>query len=354
NGTNIIGATNASLVFTNVQLSDAGSYSVIASNFVTNATSSSGVVTVASTPPTSLLIYDPIPYEPGTNIAGQGQWFGLTNTFKATNGNLMVAGLAPSQGNMITWAQTPGASIRLTNGPITATGSIYFSFAYRVDALANTVGSTVAAFVPNFTAATYAPKINVRLDSGGVGYNIGVFKGTGETTGSYATNIFALGETVFIVARYTFGDSGTTTSLDDTCTLWLNPAPSSFGLTNPPAATVGEFGLGATDLAQIVGFALRTVGGPTLSYADEIRVGLTWGDVTPPAGSTGAPTLTITRSGTNVVITWPTTFTGFTLEGTPSLSPPIIWTTIPSAVNGTNNTATVNASSGNQFFRLRK
>ncbi|MGI8966092.1 MAG: PEP-CTERM sorting domain-containing protein [Limisphaerales bacterium] len=72
--------------------------------------------------------------------------------------------------------------------------------------------------------------------------------------------------------------------------------------------------------------------------------------IVPPA----APTLTITRSGTNVVITWPTTFTGFTLEGTPTLSPPIIWTTIPSTVNGTNNTATVIAGSGNQFFRLRK
>lgn len=360
--TNIDGATNASLSFTNIQLSDAGGYNVVASNSVTNATSSTATLTVVSTPPNSLLIYDPIPYEVGTNLAGQGQWSvanGQTNTFKATNGNLAVSGLASSQGNMITWPLTPGASIRITNGPTTISDSIYYSFAYRIDDLGGltvgVAGNTVAAFVPDFTAATYAPKINVHADSNGSGYNIGVFKGGAETSGGYATNVIALGETVFIVGRYTFGDSGTT-GTDDSCALWVNPSSSSFGSTNVPPPSVGEIGVGATDLARIVAFALRTSGvSPARSYADEIRVGLTWADVTPVPSVT--PSLKIvSASAGSVVLSWPSAATGFNLQGTTNLNPTITWSVVTNAVTviGTNNTVTVNAATGNQFFRLRK
>jgi alpha-tubulin suppressor-like RCC1 family protein len=58
NGTAIAGATNASLILVNVQASDAGSYTVVVSNFVNGAainsvTSSAATLTVTATPPSA-------------------------------------------------------------------------------------------------------------------------------------------------------------------------------------------------------------------------------------------------------------------------------------------------------------
>ena len=65
--------------------------------------------------------------------------------------------------------------------------------------------------------------------------------------------------------------------------------------------------------------------------------------------------LTIVLSSTNAVISWPSNATGFTLQETATLSSAITWTDVTNSVvvSGTNNTVTVNASSGNNFFRLK-
>ncbi len=357
-GTPVTNATNISLTLTNVQTNNAGGYSIIASNSLGSVTSSVATLTVVATPPNSLLNYDPIPYAAGSFIAGQGNWSSPPNqgiTFVSEVGNLDVPGLAASQSNRITWPLIPAASIRLTNAT-TLSGSIYFSFAYRIDNLgslnAGVAGVTIAAFVENFTTASYTTKINVHTNATGVpGYNLGVFKGGAESNGGYATNVLSLSNTVFVVGRYTYSD-GTT---DDTCALWLDPNPSTFGATNAPSPTVGDIGVGATDFPPIVGFALRSSNGPSKSYADEIRVGLAWSDVTPPA-AVALPRLTVALSNNAAVLSWPTSATGFNLEGTGSLNSPISWSPVTNSVviNGTNNTVSVGASSGNQFFRLRK
>jgi len=62
------------------------------------------------------------------------------------------------------------------------------------------------------------------------------------------------------------------------------------------------------------------------------------------------------RRGTDLVLTWPVSATGFTLQSTPSLTPPAVWmdsTVVPGAA-GAQFTVT-NANSGSaQFYRLRK
>jgi uncharacterized repeat protein (TIGR03803 family) len=67
------------------------------------------------------------------------------------------------------------------------------------------------------------------------------------------------------------------------------------------------------------------------------------------------PPLTITPSGANLVVTWPTNVLVFTLQSTTSLVPPVVWTTVsppPYAVIGTNNVVTTAISGTPQFFRL--
>jgi probable HAF family extracellular repeat protein len=70
---------------------------------------------------------------------------------------------------------------------------------------------------------------------------------------------------------------------------------------------------------------------------------------------TPLPRLTITLSDHNIILTWPTNFSdGFTVEFTPSLAPPVAWSSnfpLPVVING-QNTVT-NALSGIQmFYRL--
>jgi hypothetical protein len=66
-----------------------------------------------------------------------------------------------------------------------------------------------------------------------------------------------------------------------------------------------------------------------------------------------APQLTIISSGANVILTWPTNATGFTLQSTTNLLP-AVWSSVspaPVLVNG--QYAVTNPISGpQQFFRL--
>jgi hypothetical protein len=72
---------------------------------------------------------------------------------------------------------------------------------------------------------------------------------------------------------------------------------------------------------------------------------------------TDAPiSLSIQRSGENVVIRWPVTCVNYTLEGTPSLNPPIHWTPVMAPVGIANGQyqVTVPANGVQRYFRLRR
>ena len=65
------------------------------------------------------------------------------------------------------------------------------------------------------------------------------------------------------------------------------------------------------------------------------------------------PTLTITRSGPNVLLRWPTNDTGYTLEAVTSLTAPLVWAGAGSpSVVGDFLTVT-NPAAGDKFYRLR-
>jgi len=68
------------------------------------------------------------------------------------------------------------------------------------------------------------------------------------------------------------------------------------------------------------------------------------------------PELTITPVGMNVILTWPTNATGFSLQSTTNLLSPVSWATVspdPAIVNGQNVVANP-ISATPQFYRLRK
>jgi hypothetical protein len=66
------------------------------------------------------------------------------------------------------------------------------------------------------------------------------------------------------------------------------------------------------------------------------------------------PRLTIIRSGTNVVLTWPANATGFALQSTTNLVSPAVWSAVSPApvVVNTNNAVTNTISGARKFYRL--
>lgn len=68
----------------------------------------------------------------------------------------------------------------------------------------------------------------------------------------------------------------------------------------------------------------------------------------------GAPILKIKLVGTNAIVSWPITVTGFTLEETPSLKTPV-WTSTPQSIvdSATEHTVTIPAVGVVKCFRLK-
>lgn len=350
-GTNVANQTNATLSLTNLQVANAGNYSVLVTNAYGSATSAVAVLTVLPNFG-NLLVYDPFAYTVGSIIAGQGGW-SATSSDNGTNGsveagNLVVPGLAQSIGSRYTWGANQ--SIRKPFGQYSA-GEVYASFAFRLDTVpSGTANETMAGFSFG-TSTTFPLKINILHDGTG-GYQFGVYKGGGTTgNGSIdATHTFHQGDTVFVVVRYKF-NAGVNA---DTCDLWINPDSSSFGTGTAPTATIAAVGTGVSQSTWsfIDRFFLRWAsGGYTKRVADEVRVGFSWAEVTPAA----PPSLAIALTGNSAVLSWSTNATGYVLESNLKVDDSGGWEAVgaPVVVQGGNNTATVSIS-GKKFFRLKK
>jgi autotransporter-associated beta strand protein len=152
-------------------------------------------------------------------------------------------------------------------------------------------------------------------------------------------------------------ETGVTNAIADTATLSLAGGNAGFAI----------LGTGVNEVVAALSLGGATQGpgtyGSTASSAavqNDIYFSGT-GIITVPA-SEALPLLTITLAAPNAILSWPTNATGFTLQelaAFPPTSPPYAWTDVntnitPVVVSGTNNTVTVPASSGNDFFRLKK
>jgi hypothetical protein len=116
--------------------------------------------------------------------------------------------------------------------------------------------------------------------------------------------------------------------------------------------SLGQYAFGACESLSSVCFAGKppTDGGAVFYYDNALSTILVlngatgWGSTydgipTAPCSSCGnsIPQLAISLSGKNVVVTWSTSFSGFTLKSATSLAPPVAWSTVspaPVIVNG--------------------
>jgi pectate lyase len=233
------------------------------------------------------------PYALG-GLSGLNGW-SSSSAVQVTAGSLSYSGLqvptvASNRVNLISSAGTLLKSFNAT--PVTS-GSVYLSFILRQTALAaSTTGGTVAGLDDDGSVTTangrVAAGLGVHLkQTNTTRYLVGIRKGPGTGAGGgtdafYTGSTFAVGDVVFVVAKYTFG-AGVG---DDTVTLWVNPSADFFGGAEPaPSITATTTG-NATDAAQLQYVFVRanssTASG--VNELDDLRVGSTWADVTPTDG----------------------------------------------------------------------
>jgi hypothetical protein len=165
----------------------------------------------------------------------------------------------------------------------------------------------------NLTASITAVSVTI---ASGIAANNKVYDGA--TTATLSSNDVVLAGVV----------TGDTVSLD----------------TNGYVANFASAGVGSKIAVTVTGLTL--VGISATNYA-----------LTQPADLTAniiAPSLQFVTNSPNLVISWPTNATGFTLEETASLAPPVTWTPVTNdiTVDGLNYTFSTNAGFGNQFFNL--
>ncbi len=265
---------------------------------------------VVSPASASLLFYDGFEYAPGEklaprddtaatpnpgqlNVAYNEHWRyvgggGATNEAPGiASGSLgPIAGMPAPAGNSVGLDQTQIGVARIQVTPTAInTGTVYWSGFLKVDALAttNVPGMLVGGFNnvagPGTSAGSVGACLRVKTDPADSGkYLVGTAmnSGTGAGNVQLESSGHAFGETVFVVAAYTFV-AGTS---NDMAQMWINPTP---GDPEPAPTLVSNPGL-ADGITSVVTFNLRnvnTVGTGTI-YFDELRIGTTWASVTTP------------------------------------------------------------------------
>lgn len=243
----------------------------------------------------TLLLNEQFNYTPGQTLAtAEPAWTQFTVASGSSNHidthatNLSVGGLAASTGGSIS-LQGAGSGNNHTFAAQTS-GTVFFSFALQVTSLTGFTTTSASSFVSlqatgNSTANKGAGIFMAPVINSGVttGYTLNINKLNNAITGGSPSNItLQAGTTYFIVGSYQIVSG----SGNDTVSLWVAPASSSFGATSPAASVSVTSG---TDLATTSGLnniIIQQMTGSALLPSlliDELRVGTTWADVTPVA-----------------------------------------------------------------------
>jgi hypothetical protein len=176
-------------------------------------------------------------------------------------------------GNSLSWAAGNIQEAYSTISPAVSTGPLYYSFAFQLTALPT---ATTYSFGLLQSGSTTNYGATVWFKANGSGFNIGLDNRTATPTSNYATPIYNLNDTIFIVGSYEF-ISGTG---NDVSRLWINPSYIDFSALSAPTATITA--TGGTDLTGGVnGFLLRGANGSPSGKIDELRIATTWAGVTP-------------------------------------------------------------------------
>ncbi len=245
-------------------------------------------------------LYDAFNYAPAlTNLIGRtspdgitwaqaGPDAALTNQPTLVSGSLSYPGLSPSAGNSIQFGGAGGMAARYSFKSAVNSGTLYYSFLLKITDITNLSATGVfwAGLNNSLGSQLTTPSVaqarivtRAAAENGTNGFQIGIDKASGAAANfQFATNVFFTNDIIFVVASYTYNIG---TSTDDQAKLWINPDPSTFGTSTPPAP-VGSVtaGTDATTFQSFI-FFNRNAAEPARMIADELLISTNWGEVTP-------------------------------------------------------------------------
>ena len=216
----------------------------------------------------ALLIDDPFNYTVG-NLNGQGTWSssGSVPDIQVAAGNLSVAGLVASSGNKISYTGTGRNSYKTFSGP--ASGTIYFSFILRP-----TVAPAAASLFASLNSSSTTKRECIHLGADG---RLGLSHNAGTVT--YGGSALTVGTDYLVVGSLEIVAG----SANDIYRLWINPPATTFESNAPPAHDVQMTSTGDTTFTTARFYFQRDVNIAGVD-ADELRVGVSWAEVTPLGG----------------------------------------------------------------------
>ncbi|HWF18708.1 MAG TPA: immunoglobulin domain-containing protein, partial [Verrucomicrobiae bacterium] len=256
-----------------------------------------------------------------------------------TNFSLFYPGLPASTGNAIVLTNAAGAGMRInTASPQifeTQNGvKLYYSMLVSVPNIASlpTTGDYCWGFNNGSGDQGNQPSdfhARIYFKKNGAGYQLGIAR---TTSVAYDSTVHSTNETVFIVASYeivTTNSSGSSSTTNDICRLWINPNTNTFGAAAPPGENTNTIVF--TDADETTSpntfiLANRSTTQPNILIVDDFRLGTNWAFVTgavavktpPPATKTVAfgATLSLTNRATgssSVIYQWQ--FNGTNIAG---------------------------------------
>ena len=240
-----------------------------------------------------VLVYDGFDYTAG-DLATNGGWVPRSTgtDIQVISDNLTYSGFAASVGNAAQFSTSLGGKDPQLAFPSQASGVIYASFLLKVTDL---TGATVPRYSfglsnatdPAASSGNYTACLYIKSSTGG--YLIGINRGTTDTDTQWAGTEYAVGTVVLVVVSYDI--------TNQVSKLWINPASGNFGVATTPTesaiANAGNFpGINSNTIASVF-FRQTNTQNPIMTI-DELRVGTSWGDVTPKL--TGLHSITNNRA----------------------------------------------------------
>ena len=220
-----------------------------------------------------------------TDAVGSNNWFTHNNTastgvgtIEVTTGSLSYAGILAPTGNKV---YLPGANATtprdINSGFTTTATTIYYSFLINVidnTQLSSAISGTNNYFISlggSSGASVTSLFGRVAITSSGTGYRVSISNvSTGTLTYTENPVDLAFGTTNLVVVKYDRSASPTV------ATLWVNP--TSLGGTEPVSTLINSSG--TATVAAFASVAIRNSSATPKAEIDEIKVGLTYADVT--------------------------------------------------------------------------
>jgi PKD repeat protein len=251
-----------------------------------------------------VVLYEDFNYTPPAIIGGNGNagstsnnWTthsvtsGQTTTIDVVSGNLSYTGLFPPNGYKVSMFGSNNQMSRDINRAITATGNVQY-FSVLLNVVDNSGLTAAGDYFMHFgatagTAVTiFGARLGIKSVNAGANFRFQIQNTSGGTpTYTEFAQTFNFGTTYLVVVKYDKSASPTVASL------WVNPA--SLGGAEPSGAVTNNSGTGS--FATFASICLRNNATTPKIEIDEIRIGPSWADVTPPGVLINVTTSAVTN-----------------------------------------------------------